>query len=69
MRGKFLFSSKDSLTLRIERNGQNITVTAKTYPVKDIIREKTAFLINGNFWMLRRKPAMLIWSYRKRRPG
>lgn len=42
VRDKFLFSSKDSLALRIERNGQNITVTAKTYPVKDIIRGKNS---------------------------
>ena len=36
----FLFSNNDSVTLRIERNGQNLAVTAKTYLIKDIIREK-----------------------------
>ncbi len=41
VRNSFLLSNKDSLTVRIERNGQNITVTAKTYFAKDIIREKS----------------------------
>jgi len=36
----FLFSNNDSVTLRIERGGQNLAVTAKTYLIKDIIREK-----------------------------
>jgi C-terminal processing protease CtpA/Prc len=38
----FLFSNNDSVTLRIERGGQNIAVTAKTYLLKDIISEKPA---------------------------
>jgi C-terminal processing protease CtpA/Prc len=41
VRNNFLLSHKDSLTVRVERNGQNVTVTAKTYFAKDIIREKS----------------------------
>ncbi|REC79684.1 hypothetical protein DRF60_04545 [Chryseobacterium elymi] len=37
----FLFSANDSLTLKIERDGQNLAVTAKTYLLQDIIREKS----------------------------
>ncbi|MDQ0067534.1 S41 family peptidase [Chryseobacterium lathyri] len=35
----FLFSNRDSTTLKIERDGQNLVVRAKTYLLKDIIRE------------------------------
>lgn len=38
----FLFSNNDSIALKIERNGQNLTVTAKTYLLKDIVREMSA---------------------------
>ncbi|MGK6342927.1 S41 family peptidase [Chryseobacterium sp. DT-3] len=38
----FLFSNNDSLTLRIERDGQNLAITAKTYLLKNIIRENPA---------------------------
>ncbi|MBB6370924.1 S41 family peptidase [Chryseobacterium shigense] len=38
----FLFSNHDSITLKIERGGQNLAVTAKTYLLKDITREKPA---------------------------
>ncbi|MDR2236508.1 MAG: hypothetical protein LBE92_10310 [Chryseobacterium sp.] len=38
----FLNTNKDSITIKIEREGQNIAFTAKTYLLKDIIREKPA---------------------------
>lgn len=38
----FLFSNKDSLELRLEREGQNISVKAKTYLPRDIIKDKKA---------------------------
>ncbi|PKF74324.1 S41 family peptidase [Chryseobacterium sp. PMSZPI] len=37
----FLFSNEDSIFVKIERNGQNMEITAKTYFVKDIITEKS----------------------------
>lgn len=40
IKSKLLFSKDDSLTLKIERDGQNIEVTAKTYFQKDIIIKK-----------------------------
>ncbi|MFZ4929982.1 S41 family peptidase [Chryseobacterium sp. Mn2064] len=38
----FLNSNKDSLSLKFERNGQNVSVAVKTYPTKDIIHEKAS---------------------------
>lgn len=38
----FLLSNKDSLSLKIERNGQNLGIAVKTYLTKDIIPEKTS---------------------------
>lgn len=38
----FLFSNRDSLALKVERNGENISLMVKTYLLKDIILEKTA---------------------------
>lgn len=38
----FLFSNQDSLALKVERNGENISLTVKTYLLKDIIWEKPA---------------------------
>lgn len=38
----FLLSNKDSIAIKIERNGQNIALTVKTYLLKDIIYEKPA---------------------------
>lgn len=38
----FLLSNKDSLSLKIERNGQNLEVISKTYFAKDIVSEKKA---------------------------
>ncbi|WP_080780282.1 S41 family peptidase [Chryseobacterium phocaeense] len=38
----FLFSNQDSLALKVERNGENIPLTVKTYLLKDIILEKPA---------------------------
>ncbi|NML70492.1 hypothetical protein HHL23_11845 [Chryseobacterium sp. RP-3-3] len=36
----FLFNNNDSILLKIERDGQNLSITAKTYLLKDIILEK-----------------------------
>jgi C-terminal processing protease CtpA/Prc len=38
----FLFTNKDLMNLKIERNGQNLTLQIKTYLLKDIISEKPA---------------------------
>jgi len=38
----FLFTNKDSINLKIERNGQNLALQVKTYLLKDIISEKPA---------------------------
>lgn len=43
----FLFSNNDSVTVKIERDGQNISLTSKTYLLKDIISEKPAQNKNG----------------------
>ncbi|SDJ34403.1 S41 family peptidase [Chryseobacterium jejuense] len=40
VKSKLLFSNNDSLSVRLERNGQNIEIKAKTYFVKDIIVKK-----------------------------
>jgi C-terminal processing protease CtpA/Prc len=36
----FLFSNKDSLEVRLERDGQNISIKAKTYLLRDIINDR-----------------------------
>ncbi|WP_353149340.1 S41 family peptidase [Chryseobacterium sp.] len=41
VRNLFLMSHKDSVNMKVERDGLNLTVTAKTYFTKDIISEKT----------------------------
>lgn len=40
VKSKLLFSNNDSLSVKLERNGQNMEVIAKTYFVKDIIIKK-----------------------------
>lgn len=40
LKSKLLFSNQDSLSVKLERNGQNIEVVAKTYFIKDIIVKK-----------------------------
>lgn len=40
VRNYFLVSNKDSISIKVERNGQNFVVMAKTYWAKDIIPEK-----------------------------
>ncbi|BAP33017.1 periplasmic protease [Chryseobacterium sp. StRB126] len=40
IKNKLLFSKNDSLSVKLERNGQNMEVTAKTYLIKDIILKK-----------------------------
>ncbi|MBP2618056.1 S41 family peptidase [Chryseobacterium jejuense] len=40
VKSKLLFSNSDSLSVKLERNGQNLEVAAKTYFVKDIIIKK-----------------------------
>lgn len=41
VRNLFLFSNNDSISLKIERNGQNLSLTAKTYLLKDIVWKKS----------------------------
>ncbi|WP_076508093.1 S41 family peptidase [Chryseobacterium shigense] len=38
----FLFSNNNSVTLKVERNGENLSLTVKTYLLKDIIGHKPA---------------------------
>ncbi|WP_347216583.1 S41 family peptidase [Chryseobacterium sp.] len=40
IKSKLLFSNQDSLSVKLERNGHNIEVTAKTYLIKDVIIKK-----------------------------
>ncbi|NIF04310.1 hypothetical protein F3J23_02555 [Chryseobacterium sp. Tr-659] len=40
VKNAFLLSNKDSVSIKIERNGQNMEITTKTYLKKDIISEK-----------------------------
>ncbi|MEJ5104641.1 S41 family peptidase [Chryseobacterium sp. MYb328] len=42
VKSKLLFSNNDSLSVKLERNGQNMEVIAKTYFVKDIIIKKVS---------------------------
>lgn len=51
----FLFSNNDSVTVKVERDGQNISLTAKTYLLKDIITEKPAAKQKWNFLDASRK--------------
>lgn len=41
IKSKLLFSKDDSLSLKVEREGQNIEIIAKTYLIKDIAVKKT----------------------------
>lgn len=49
IKSKLLFSNNDSLSVKLERNGQNMEVTAKTYFVKDIIVKKSPILQRWKF--------------------
>ncbi|MBP1167571.1 C-terminal processing protease CtpA/Prc [Chryseobacterium sp. PvR013] len=40
IKDKLLFSNNDSISVKIEREGQNLEIKAKTYLVKDIFHEK-----------------------------
>ncbi|RXM37878.1 hypothetical protein BOQ62_19430 [Chryseobacterium sp. CH21] len=40
IKDKLLFSNNDSISLKIERNGQNLEIKTQTYLIKDIIHEK-----------------------------
>ncbi|MDN3691694.1 S41 family peptidase [Chryseobacterium tructae] len=40
IKSKLLFSNRDSVTVKLERNGQNMEVVAKTYLIKDILIKK-----------------------------
>ncbi|REC63134.1 hypothetical protein DRF65_07885 [Chryseobacterium pennae] len=42
VKSKLLFSNNDSLSVKLERNGQNMEVIAKTYFTKDIIIKKVS---------------------------
>ncbi|WP_185147193.1 S41 family peptidase [Chryseobacterium sp. KBW03] len=41
IKDKLLFSNRDSISVKIEREGQNLEIKTKTYFLKDIIHEKT----------------------------
>lgn len=41
IKDKLLFSNSDSVSVKIERKGQNLEIKTKTYLVKDILHEKT----------------------------
>ncbi|AZA77654.1 hypothetical protein EG347_09055 [Chryseobacterium sp. G0186] len=41
VKSKLLFSTMDSLSIKLERDGQNMEVISKTYLIKDIITQKT----------------------------
>ncbi|CAI8743377.1 S41 family peptidase [Chryseobacterium sp. IT-36CA2] len=41
IKDKLLFSNNDSISLKIERDGQNLEIKARTYLIRDIIHEKT----------------------------
>ncbi|WP_223606097.1 S41 family peptidase [Chryseobacterium sp. OSA05B] len=45
----FLFSNNDSITIKIERNGQNLSLTTPTYLLKDIVWEKPAAIQKWKF--------------------
>lgn len=45
----FLFSNKDSMEIKIEREGQNLSLKVKTYLLKDIITEKPIVLEKWKF--------------------
>lgn len=40
IKDKLLFSKNDSISIKIERDGQNIEIKTRTYLIKDIIHEK-----------------------------
>lgn len=40
IKDKLLFSKNDSISVKIERDGQNLEIKTKTYLIKDIIHEK-----------------------------
>lgn len=54
IKDKLLFSNKDSISVKIERDGQNLEITARTFLAKDIIHEnkttpkKWKFIDNEN---------------------
>jgi len=41
VRNLFLFSNHDAITIKVERDGENLEIAAKTYLLRDIIREKS----------------------------
>lgn len=49
VKSKLLFSNKDSLSVKLERDGQNMEVISKTYLIKDIIIKKTQDLQKWKF--------------------
>lgn len=40
IKDKLLFSNNDSISVKIERNGQNLEIKTRTYLIRDIIHEK-----------------------------
>ncbi|HCA07600.1 S41 family peptidase [Chryseobacterium sp.] len=45
----FLFSNNDSITVKIERDGQNLSLSTKTYLLKDIVWEKPSAIQKWKF--------------------
>ncbi|SFN11716.1 C-terminal processing protease CtpA/Prc, contains a PDZ domain [Chryseobacterium oleae] len=45
----FLFSNNDSVTVKIERDGQNLSLSTKTYLLKDIVWEKPSAIQKWKF--------------------
>jgi len=41
VRNLFLFSNHEAITIKVERDGENLEIAAKTYLLKDIIQEKS----------------------------
>ncbi|MDQ0782843.1 S41 family peptidase [Chryseobacterium sp. W4I1] len=41
VRNLFLFSNHEAITIKVERDGENLEIEAKTYLLKDIIQEKS----------------------------
>lgn len=63
VKSKLLFSHQDSLSVKLERNGQNMEVTAKTYFIKDIITKKISAPQKWKFLDEEKKSATSIWEF------
>ncbi|MFP3834720.1 S41 family peptidase [Chryseobacterium sp. SIMBA_028] len=50
VKSKLLFNNMDSISVKLERDGQNMEVMAKTYFIKDIVIKKTSVPQKWKFW-------------------